>query len=375
MIFENINIETGSYKKSEVIFIRFPFNQQIIDKLKSIVPAQWSRSNRAWVVAYSDENMSLLQQQLSAFSVAGQFDSVNVILKVNHNKPSAKVESEKLAIYQEELDAFKAWMQSKRYAESTMKSYIHGVNIFLNFMHPKAIVEIDNADVIRFNTEYILSNKLSSAYQNHVVNGIKFFFKIIEKSGIDVMKLPRPRPEHRLPNVLSKEEVKALLEVVKNQKHKAMLSLIYGCGLRAGELLRLLPKDVDSNRNVLLIRQSKGKKDRIVPLSLKLIEMLRAYFVVYRPVKWLFEGQEPGEQYAARSLQQVLKLAIEKANMQKPVTLHWLRHSYATHLHESGTDIRFIQELLGHNSSRTTEIYTHVSTRSIQNIKSPFDSL
>ena len=375
MIFENINIETGSYKKSEVIFIRFPFNQQIIDKLKSIVPAQWSRSNRAWVVDYSDENMSLLQQQLSAFSVAGQFDSVNVLLKGNNNKPPAKLAPEKIAIYQEELKAFKAWMQSKRYAESTMKSYIHGVNIFLNFMHPKPILDIDNSDVIRFNTEYILSNKLSSAYQNHVVNGIKFFFKIIEKSGIDVLKLPRPRPEHRLPNVLSKEEVKALLEAIQNQKHRAMLSLIYGCGLRMGELLRLHPKDVDSNRNVLIISQSKGKKDRIVPLSEKLIEMLRAYFVAFRPATWLFEGQVAGEQYSERSLQMVMKMAVKKAKIHKPATLHWLRHSYATHLHESGTDIRFIQELLGHKSSRTTEIYTHVSTRSIQNIKSPFDSL
>jgi integrase/recombinase XerD len=251
MIFENINIETGSYKESEVIFIRFPFNQHIIAKLKSIVPAQWSRSNRAWVVAYSDENLSLLQQQMSTLCVAGLFNSVNVILKANNNKSPEKVAPEKIAIYQEELNAFKTWMQSRRYAESTMKSYIHGVNIFLNFMHPKPILDIDNSDVIRFNTEYILSNKLSSAYQNHVVNGIKFFFKIIEKCGIDVLKLPRPRSEHRLPNVLSKEEVKVILEVVKNQKHKAMLSLIYGCGLRAGELLRLLPTDVDSNRNVV----------------------------------------------------------------------------------------------------------------------------
>jgi integrase/recombinase XerD len=154
-----------------------------------------------------------------------------------------------------------------------------------------------------------------------------------------------------------------------------MLSLIYACGLRRSELLNLKPIDVDSKRNLLIIRQSKGKKDRITPISNRIIQLLREYFKAYKPVIWLFEGQNKGEQYSAGSLQQVLKQSIKKVGIRKPVTLHWLRHSYATHLLESGTDLRYIQELLGHNSSRTTEIYTHVSKKSIQQIKSPFDDL
>jgi integrase/recombinase XerD len=178
-----------------------------------------------------------------------------------------------------------------------------------------------------------------------------------------------------LPNVLSKEEAAAILKAPKNVKHKAMLSLIYACGLRRSELLHLKPTDVDSKRNLLIIRNAKGYKDRVTPLSEKIIVLLREYYKEYKPKYWLFEGQKSGEAYSETSLQEVLKATIEKAGIKKPVTLHWLRHSYATHLLENGTDLRYIQELLGHKSSKTTEIYTHVSVKSIQKIKSPFDDL
>ena len=124
-----------------------------------------------------------------------------------------------------------------------------------------------------------------------------------------------------------------------------------------------------------MILNAKGKKDRVIPISDKVITMLRDYYKAYRPKVWLFEGQESGEQYSEKSIQSVLKQAIEKAKISKPVTLHWLRHSYATHLLEAGTDLRYIQELLGHKSSKTTEIYTHVTEKSLQKIKSPFDDL
>ena len=154
-----------------------------------------------------------------------------------------------------------------------------------------------------------------------------------------------------------------------------MLSLVYGCGLRRSELLHLKPGDILSDRGVMVIRQGKGRKDRIVPITEGIIQMLRTYYRSYRPKVWLFEGQIAGERYSERSIQMVLKRSLKRAGIKKPVTLHWLRHSYATHLLESGTDLRFIQELLGHKSSKTTEIYTHVSNSSIRRIKSPLDSL
>jgi integrase/recombinase XerD len=207
------------------------------------------------------------------------------------------------------------------------------------------------------------------------VNAIKLFFRSVRNTKIDFEKIHRPKREKLLPNVLSKEEVKAILNALGNVKHKAMLSLIYSCGLRRSELLNLKPADVDSKRGILIIRQAKGRKDRIAPLSAKIIEMLRDYYKAYKPKVWLFEGQYEGEQYSEKSLHSVLKQALVKTGINKPVTLHWLRHSYATHLLESGTDLRYIQEILGHKSSKTTEIYTHVSTQSLQKIKSPFDDL
>lgn len=235
--------------------------------------------------------------------------------------------------------------------------------------------EISINHIEQFSNEIIIAKGHSSSYQNQIINAIKLYYKLKGRGRLNIEEISRPRREHKLPSVLSKEEIKMILGSLSNIKHKSMLSLIYSCGLRRGELLRLKMGDIDSKRNVLFVRQSKGKKDRIVPLNLNVLELLREYYRCYRPLKWLFEGQEKGAQYDERSLQLVLKKAVKKAGLKKEVSLQWLRHSYATHLLEAGTDLRYIQELLGHSSSRTTEIYTHVSTHMIQNIVSPFDQL
>jgi integrase/recombinase XerD len=238
----------------------------------------------------------------------------------------------------------------------------------------KDITAISNDDLIDFNNNYILKNNFSSSFQNQVVNAVKLYFSAIQHKKIDVELIHRTRREKVLPNVLSKEEVKAILDAPYNLKHRAMLAMIYSCGLRRGELLSLTKFDIDSKRMVVIIRMAKGKKDRIVPLSPKILNLLRDYYKSYNPKEFLFEGQGGGK-YSEKSLENVLKQSLFKARNKKPVTLHWLRHSYATHLLESGTDLRYIQDLLGHKSSKTTEIYTHVSTKNIQNIRSPFDDL
>jgi integrase/recombinase XerD len=266
-------------------------------------------------------------------------------------------------------------MKQKRYSENTINTYEDGIRTFLRFHSGKKPDKITNTDLIDFNNSYILARGYSFSYQNQVINAVKLFYRKIENRNLEPELIERPRREHRLPNVLSKEEVKAILSAPVNLKHRAMLSLIYACGLRRSELLNLMPSDVDSNRKLLIIRQGKGNKDRVVPISEKTIGMLRDYYKACKPNTWLFEGQVKGERYSETSLQEVLKQNIAKAGIKKPVTLHWLRHSYATHLLESGTDLRYIQVLLGHTSSRTTEIYTHVSQKSIQQIKSPFDDL
>lgn len=273
------------------------------------------------------------------------------------------------------IEQYRKYLKSKRYADSTIKTYSEALSIFFRFFHDKPIDDIDNNDLIHFNNEYILKNRYSQCYQNQVVNAIKLFYKKIQSRRLEVDLIERPRTEKKLPNVISKEDVKAILEALDNLKHKTMLSLIYACGLRRGELLSLTIKDIYSDRKVLFVRQSKGKKDRIVPLSQKTLDLLRQYYKEYRPVKYLFEGQQPGTPYSEKSLESVMKQARNKSRVNRPVTLHWLRHCYATHLLDNGTDVRFIQELLGHKSTKTTQIYTHVSNKSLQQIRSPFDDL
>ena len=276
---------------------------------------------------------------------------------------------------EQHLIAFKNYMNFRRYSQNTIKTYADALEVFFRFYKDQAPESLNIEDIINFNTSYILKKNLSASYQNQVINAIKLFYRNRFNRAMEVDFIQRPRREKRLPNVLSKNEVKSILEAPTNLKHRAMLSLIYACGLRRSELLNLTLKDILSDRNLLFIRQSKGKKDRVVPISIKLIEMLRDYYKAFKPKTWLFEGQEVGKKYSERSIQLVLNQAVEKAKIVKPVSLHWLRHSYATHLLESGTDLRYIQELLGHSSSRTTEIYTHVSTRNLQQIRSPFDDL
>lgn len=330
------------------IAVTFEKNQELINRFKKLDEAKWSATLKTWHLPDTAEY---------------------------RQKFKIPAEKQLSAEVRQQIEKFVQWLRSKRYSESTIKTYTEAIRIFLQFFSEKALSEIENNDIIIFNNDYILKNKLSASYQNQMVNAVKLFFQTVQNRKLNIEQIHRPKKPKTLPNVLSKEEIKAILEAHGNIKHRTMLSLIYACGLRRSELLNLKFTAIDSKRGILLIKQAKGKKDRIAPISAKTIEMLRDYYKAYKPQTWLFEGQTKGEQYSEKSLENVLKQALQKANIKKPVSLHWLRHSYATHLLESGTDLRFIQELLGHNSSKTTEIYTHVSTKSLQKIKSPFDDL
>jgi integrase/recombinase XerD len=338
------------HKNESRISVEFEKNEELNQRIRKFEGSKWSNSLRLWHIPDTPENR------------------VRFKIETQEEQALNLIKNEKIAL-------FKKWLRSKRYSENTLKTYSDAIKTFLYYFKHKTIEEIDNQDIIDFNNDYILRKKLSSSYQNQIVNAIKLFFSRVENRIIDVDLIHRPKKEKLLPNVLSKEETKKILEAHSNIKHKAMLSLIYSCGLRRSELLNLRPMDIDSKRNLIIIRQGKGKKDRIAPLSEKILKLLREYYTIYNPKQWLFEGVTGKNQYDERSLSNVLKLALAKAKIEKPVTLHWLRHSFATHLLEAGTDLRYIQEILGHKSSKTTEIYTHVSTKSIQNIKSPFDDL
>ena len=357
-------------------YASFPFNRFLYTHFSSLKKCTWDTIEKAWVI---DEAVFPLENLLAYFKDKAEFivqekSLESVEYKKSHLRPIHFLEPLD-ELKKHAIQNFIRYLNSKRYSPNTIKVYSDSMSTFLRYFSMKDTTDISNDDLIDFNNNYILKNNFSASFQNQVVNAVKLYFSAIQHKKIDVELIHRPRREKVLPNVLSKEEVKAILNAHVNIKHKMMLSLIYSCGLRCGELLALHPVHIDSKRNIIFLKNAKGKKDRIVPLSPLILKMLREYYKIYKPKTYLFEGQNISLPYDARSLQLILKQALEKTGIRKPVTLHWLRHSYATHLLESGTDLRYIQELLGHSSSKTTEIYTHVSTKSIQQIKSPFDDL
>jgi integrase/recombinase XerD len=358
-----------------LICLYFSYAPDLVHRLKRLQGCYWHSGLRCWVISDSKASRTGLR------GIFEKGSGYHVYQIIERKKPAIRGKGIQVRypdlddIDRELVERFRKWMMFRRYSRSTVRTYAEMVIMFLKFIKPVKATDPLGDGIQRFTDEYILPNQLSYSYQNQLVNALKLFYKEMLHQEMNKGQLQRPRPTHHLPNVLSKSEVKKILGILKNIKHRAMLSTIYGCGLRRGELLNLKPADIDSDRGLLVIRNGKGNRDRIVPISTKNIELLRVYFRLYRPKVWLFEGVTQGIQYDERSLQQVLKKAIMLAGIKKPVTLHWLRHSYATHLHESGVDIRYIQEILGHRSTRTTEIYTHVSTRSIQLIRSPLDDL
>lgn len=224
--------------------------------------------------------------------------------------------------------------------------------------------------------KYILEQlelELSHTYVNQAISALRFWFRDVEKRIDFPKEWARPKRENKLPAVLSATEVSLLLGSVSNIKHRAALTLIYSAGLRISEAVRLRVQDLDAERGTIHVRQAKGRKDRYTLLSQTAYKLLEEYIRTERPRVWLFPGGTEGRPITVRSIQHVFEKAKLLAGIQKPATVHTLRHSFATHLLEAGTDIRYIQELLGHASSKTTEIYTHVSIRDIRRIQSPLD--
>jgi site-specific recombinase XerD len=259
------------------------------------------------------------------------------------------------------------------YSSKTKKCYINHIKRFNNYIN-KHIIEITENDVKMY-LSYLMEKECSHSYVNQAISSIKFLNEyVLHKSKLTVY-IERPKKERKLPNVLSKKEVKSVLTSLKNNKHKTLLALIYSSGLRVGEVVKLKINDVDSQRMLIKIEKGKGNKDRYVMLSESILLQLRRYYKEYRPNKWLFEGADEDKHITERTVQRIFKNACEKGCVTKKVSVHSLRHSFATHLLENGTDIRYIQELLGHACSKTTEIYTHVTNKNIMNIKSPLDDI
>ncbi|MFA6713416.1 MAG: tyrosine-type recombinase/integrase [Bacteroidales bacterium] len=272
-----------------------------------------------------------------------------------------------------QIDYFEAWLKSHRYSDRTVKTYTEAIKVFLKYFGDIPPEYITNRDLVHFNFNFILKNGYSASYQNQIINAIKLFYLKVENRQLSINDIERPKKYIPLPKVIPKDMVEKLLTSIPNFKHKTALTLIYACGLRRSELINLRLKDLDSKRLTVTIVNGKGQKDRVLPVSEKLMKMIIKYYKLYRPSTYLIEGQIKGNAYSETSLEKIFHKYLAKVYKNHNFTLHCLRHSYATHLLEAGVSLRYIQELLGHKSSRTTEIYTHVSMTGLQTIKNPAD--
>ena len=263
-------------------------------------------------------------------------------------------------------------LEIRKYAYNTARTYISMFERYLNHFSGRSPDELNEEDIRAYLQKLVQQNK-SDSYLNQAVNAIKFYYEVVQCMPNRFYHIERPRKKERLPEVLSKEEVLQMIEVTKNIKHRSIISLLYSAGLRRGELLALKITDIDSQRMLIRVRGGKGGKDRYTLLGEAVLSLLRAYYRQYTPKEYLFQGEQGGA-YSPGSLLKVVKTAARRAGIQKRVTPHMLRHSFATHLLEQGTDLRYIQSLLGHRSSKTTEIYTHVANNAFKKIKNLLDS-
>jgi site-specific recombinase XerD len=263
-------------------------------------------------------------------------------------------------------------LQLKKYANSTVKSYILAFETFINYHNTKELIQINENDVRQYILKLIQENK-SDSYINIAINSIKFYYESVLGMPNRFYQIERPRKEKKLPKVLSKQDILQIIAHTNNLKHKCIVGLLYSSGMRRNELVNLKITDIDSKRMLLLIEAAKGKKDRYTILSHTLLNDLRDYYKQWKPKKYIIEGVY-GQQYSGQSIGKIVTNAAKKAGIQVTVTQHMLRHSFATHLLEDGVDLRQIQVLLGHSSSKTTEIYTHVAMTTFKKIKNPLDS-
>ena len=270
------------------------------------------------------------------------------------------------------MESYCNLLTQKRYSASTQKTYIAYFSDFRHCFSSQDINSTTKEEINQYILNLIKTKNMSSSQQNQRINAIKFYYEKVLGRNKEYYQIQRPKKEQHLPKVLAKTEIYNIIESCHNIKHKCILMLLYSAGLRRSELLNLKIADINSERMLITIRNSKGNKDRISLLSNNVLHLLREYYHEYKPKNYLFEGSN-GNMYSAASVASILNRAVKKAGISKHVTPHMLRHSFATHLLEQGTDLRYIQELLGHKSSKTTEIYTHVSKKTISNIQNPID--
>ena len=368
-----ISFKRSSYQQREVVWFCFNYNDSLRQAVKAIPGVQFSHQNRAWYQYQEDFNLNLCFNHFKGIAYLDY-----KALKKKQTRPSETITQKQDYAYRCATDLPKGYHEmliQKRYSKQTMRTYSAYMRDFVFHFKDKVLETLTTRDINAYILYLIEKYNTSPSEQNQRINAIKFYYERVLGREKRFYEIQRPNKVSTLPKVLSKEEVKRIIEATSNIKHKCIISLLYSTGLRRSELLNLKLTDIISDRKQIRVDNAKGGKDRYTLLSNSLLELLRNYYMQEKPQFWLFEGAKPATPYSATSLTKILNKAVQKAGLNKHVTPHMLRHSFATHLLEQGIDIRYIQNLLGHESTKTTEIYTFVSKYKLDDIKNPLDEL
>lgn len=331
--------------KENTLMLQAPSHQSIREKLRAVPGIRWDPRIKQWILSCSDETLRQLERLFG---------------------PQLKIDPRVFLL------PLRRELTIRRYSQKTIKSYLHHNYQLLQFSN-KAPKEMNQEDIKTYIQNKLQEKEIATATVNQMINAFRFFYS--HCLGKDfAYEVKRAKKDKILPKVLSLSEVQKIFLQTNNLKHKALLMLTYSAGLRVSEVVKLTLGDIDSKRKTIFIKGGKGRKDRISILSEKLIILLRHYYREFRPKTWLFPGYDKSRPLSIRSVQNIFSHSLEKAKIQKSIGIHSLRHSFATHLLEQGVNLRYIQELLGHKSPKTTQIYTYVSNQEISKIRNPLDS-
>ncbi len=354
----------------KMIGLQFYPDKVIQALIKELPNPKWSKEFSMVYLVNTKENLNSIFEKFRgvAWVNGNSFFKEKVIrnnepVDINWYRRRAKTTS-----YKYVPEAYLVKLELKRYALNTCKTYISQFEKFINHYPDKDILTLSEQEIRGYLQHLIRQNK-SNSYINQAINSIKFYYEVVMGMPNRFYSIERPRKEQKLPSILAKEDILRMIDVTKNIKHKCIISLLYSSGLRRGELLDLQLADIDSKSMLIKVQQAKGNRDRYTVLNQTVLQDLRKYYKLYKPRLYLFESIEPKRKYSATSVLKIVNLAAKKAKINQTVHPHMLRHSFATHLLEQGVDLRYIQVLLGHQSSKTTEIYTHVALKKIKNVK------
>lgn len=343
--------------------------------IKGLDGVKWDIESRFSYIENKKDNLNIVYSIFKGVAwIDGKYFFLNKPINTKIEEPNYSAKKEyNLREGKKCPDEYIDKLQVLRYSKNTLNVYVSLFEKFINFYENKKLISLDENDINIYMKHLVISKK-SHSFQNLSINAIKFYFEIVLGLPNRYYRIERPRKKEILPTVLSVAEVSRIIKVVENIKHKAILITIYSAGLRISECMNLKIRDINSDRKLIFVRNSKGGKDRYSILGDRTIEILRKYYKTHKPSEYLFEGQMGGK-YSVSSVRKILKRALKKANINTPATIHTLRHSFATHLLEKGVNLRYIQNLLGHASPKTTEIYTRVSSTGISEIINPIDQL